>query len=281
MNNIYYLIIIMANELMIKYDDTDMEMLNKIKSKYKDISDKLNLDHICGFVLGYKNENDREIETFKRIDDLMEYVKEYETTYKYIIDDKCEKEILKIWPVFIYGQDNEGHPVFYDEIGLADKNLLMTEYNKNKKLFGMFRYKMMKKLYNVKQSQNQKFNLSGDFINNTLNSFTKHCVVINLNNISMMMSTDIGNIIKDIIEIGDIYPDTLEKLYIINAPWSFSFVWKIIKHFVHYRTRDKIEILGTNYIKTITKKINITQIPEKYGGKCKSLIVLGDTNERN
>ena len=86
------------------------------------------------------------------------------------------------------------------------------------------------------------------------------------------------NLVQDIIgDESNLWPNTLEKMYIINAPWPFRFAWKIISNFIHPITVAKIEILGGDYIKKMTEKISIHQIPKSYGGKCTLPIKYGYT----
>ena len=80
--------------------------------------------------------------------------------------------------------------------------------------------------------------------------------------------------------IGDesnLWPNTLEKMFIINAPWPFRFAWKIIQNFIHPITVAKIDILGSDYLNEMKKKIALDQIPVKYGGTCELPIQYGYT----
>eukprot|EP00483_Globobulimina_turgida_P012549 UN12572 len=86
------------------------------------------------------------------------------------------------------------------------------------------------------------------------------------------------NLVRDIIgDESNLWPNTLEKMYIINAPWPFRFAWKIISNFVHPITVAKIDILGSDYINTLKKKIALDQIPKAYGGTCELPIKYGYT----
>merc|ERR1712154_598030 len=76
------------------------------------------------------------------------------------------------------------------------------------------------------------------------------------------------NMISQIIgEESNLWPNTLQKMFIINAPWPFRFAWKILSNFIHPITVAKIDILGTDFLKTMKKTIAIDQIPARYGGK--------------
>ncbi|CAM9491222.1 unnamed protein product [Chrysoparadoxa australica] len=62
------------------------------------------------------------------------------------------------------------------------------------------------------------------------------------------------------------YVDRCQKSYIINAPWVFSAVWKIISPFFDPRTREKVNILGYDWLEEVLKDIDASQIPESMGG---------------
>ena len=61
----------------------------------------------------------------------------------------------------------------------------------------------------------------------------------------------------------------LGNLFAINAPFLINGVWKIIQTFLDEKTRKKIKILGTKYLPELTKYLDIENIPEYMGGKCK------------
>ena len=42
------------------------------------------------------------------------------------------------------------------------------------------------------------------------------------------------------------FPEVLDKMYIVNAPWIFTAIWGVMKHFVAERTRNKISIFGVS-----------------------------------
>lgn len=64
------------------------------------------------------------------------------------------------------------------------------------------------------------------------------------------------------------YPETMGKLYIINAPRLFPFFWGICKAWVHPNTQKKIEVLSGNYEKVLKENIPAHFLPAEMGGKC-------------
>ncbi|ORE18922.1 CRAL/TRIO domain-containing protein [Rhizopus microsporus] len=64
------------------------------------------------------------------------------------------------------------------------------------------------------------------------------------------------------------YPETLNKLFLINAPSAFVYVWKIAKTWLDPGTIAKIQILGSDYKDTLLKQIPPENLPSFLGGEC-------------
>lgn len=64
------------------------------------------------------------------------------------------------------------------------------------------------------------------------------------------------------------YPERLGKLYIINAPWTFTVPWTVMKGWLDPVTVKKINILGGKYQKELLSQIPAENLPKIYGGKC-------------
>ena len=71
------------------------------------------------------------------------------------------------------------------------------------------------------------------------------------------MSKKVYGFIKDASKISqDNYPEQLGQLCVVNAPWSFTTVWSVIKGFLDEKTRAKIQIVGGKAIKELIKHID-------------------------
>lgn len=64
------------------------------------------------------------------------------------------------------------------------------------------------------------------------------------------------------------YPECLGKIYVHNAPWIFSTVWNVIKHWLDPVVASKIEF--TKNFNDLSKHISAEFIPEELGGIDKS-----------
>lgn len=63
------------------------------------------------------------------------------------------------------------------------------------------------------------------------------------------------------------YPELLSRMLIVNAPWSFSAVWAIVKPFLHRRTQKKIEIISKRTNEILLDLIDEDSLPDFLGGK--------------
>jgi len=55
-------------------------------------------------------------------------------------------------------------------------------------------------------------------------------------------------------------------MLIINAPGVFKNVWNFIGPMIDKRTRDKIQILGKDYLKAVLEHVPKENLPDFYGG---------------
>ncbi|KAD7116755.1 hypothetical protein E3N88_04023 [Mikania micrantha] len=72
------------------------------------------------------------------------------------------------------------------------------------------------------------------------------------------------------------YPERLKRCYVLNMPWFFVSVWKMVSRFLEKETLEKIVIISNEdeknqFIRDIGKDV----LPEEYGGQAK-LVALQD-----
>ena len=66
------------------------------------------------------------------------------------------------------------------------------------------------------------------------------------------------------------YPDRSQSILIINAPWWFAYMWRVILPWVHEVTRKKVRILDRyETLSGLQEYIDLDSIPIFYGGNLK------------
>ena len=128
---------------------------------------------------------------------------------------------------------------------------------------------MMRRLHNAKRIQNMRYGYDLS-VNDKggVNAIVKHVAVMDMKHFyAKSLTAYYRNLVNDISgDESDLWPNSLEKMFIINAPWSFRAAWSMVKIFLHPVTAAKVAILGSHYTKELLKKIPADQIPKKYGG---------------
>ena len=74
------------------------------------------------------------------------------------------------------------------------------------------------------------------------------------------------------------YPERSFAVCIINAPVVFSMIWRMVKGMVHPNTQKKVRILSKREVlEGLKDLIDVSQIPEFYGGEAKCSPPPGET----
>jgi len=169
-----------------------------------------------------------------------------------------EEAYMNAWRCYIYGYDKQGHPVLYDEIGSCDITKVEKAFENNIERLRQFRFRFMQRLANGKRIQSDKYNVL----------IYKHVMVMDCSGFSMAhFGQQYRNLVKEV--IGDeqhLFPETLYKLFIINAPLPFRMIWKILSTFIDPITVQKISVLGSSFLDELKQVVPLDQIPKKYGG---------------
>lgn len=96
-----------------------------------------------------------------------------------------------------------------------------------------------------------------------------YCTIIDLAGVSIFDIYHVKDYISGVSSIGqNRYPGMMDKFYIINAPWTFSFAWNIVKEFLNEASVSRIQILGSNYQKVLLQQIPSENLPKEFGGEC-------------
>jgi hypothetical protein len=173
-------------------------------------------------------------------------------------DFKEKAEVDKYYPQYYHKTDKEGRPLYVERLGLLD----------------------IKALYSVTTQERQLKRLVWEyekFVNERLPACSKavgypvetSCTILDLDGVSLTNFYRVKDYVMQASSIGqDRYPECMGKFYIVNAPWTFSAVWSIIKPWLDEVTVAKINILGGSYKDTLLQQIDEENLPKVLGGKC-------------
>ncbi|KAG0539076.1 hypothetical protein BDA96_03G291500 [Sorghum bicolor] len=169
-------------------------------------------------------------------------------------------EVVKYYPQFYHGVDKEGRPVYIELIGKVDTNKLVQ-------ITTIDRYVK----YHVKEFERclqMRFPACSIAAKRHIDSST---TILDVKGVGLKnFSKDARELIMRLQKINnDNYPETLYRLYIINAGQGFKMLWGTIKSFLDPETASKIHVLGNKYQTKLLEIIDGSELPEFLGGKCR------------
>lgn len=166
------------------------------------------------------------------------------------------------YPQLYTGHAKSGAPLFISKPGLLDVTAItcMTSMD------GILKYHWYAMIHDFgtrlrarKEANPEKFNRF-------------QCLIImDLGSLGMSQVTQrCLSIIKEQSAIDSLcFPETLERMVVVNAPRFFTATWKLIKGWLDPRTAAKVELISSrsSWEKRLKELVDEDQLPSDYGGK--------------
>ncbi|KAF9530988.1 CRAL-TRIO domain-containing protein [Crepidotus variabilis] len=174
-------------------------------------------------------------------------------------DFKEKAEVDKYYPQFYHKTDKDGRPIYVERLGKLDVKALYSITTQERQL--------QRLVFEYERSFITRLPACTTASHRPIETF---CTILDLGGVSLSNFYRVKDFVMEAAGIGqNRYPETMGKFYIINAPWTFTAVWSVIKGWLDPVTVAKIDIMGSSdYKEKLLKQIPPQNLPKEFGGVC-------------
>ncbi|XP_019414869.1 PREDICTED: phosphatidylinositol/phosphatidylcholine transfer protein SFH3-like isoform X2 [Lupinus angustifolius] len=168
-------------------------------------------------------------------------------------------EVLKYYPQGHHGVDKDGRPVYIEKLGQVDSNKLLQVTTMERYL--KYHVREFERTFNVK--------LPACSIA-AKRHIDQSTTILDVQGVGLKsMNKTARDLLQRLQKIdGDNYPESLNRMFIINAGSGFRLLWNTVKSFLDPKTTSKIHVLGNKYQSKLLEIIEASELPEFLGGTC-------------
>eukprot|EP00897_Mesotaenium_endlicherianum_P000193 jgi/Mesen1/10174/ME000076S09683 len=169
-------------------------------------------------------------------------------------------DVKQHYPQGHHGVDRDGRPVYIELVGRVDASKVLKFTTVER--YCKFHVKEFERTFDLKFPACTI--AAGKHIDQTT-------TIMDLSEFGLKnFSRDARELIARISQLdSDYYPETLHKMFVINAGTAFKAIWGSVKGFLDPKTAAKIQLLGTKYHAKLHEAIDPSQLPESLGGTCR------------
>jgi hypothetical protein len=141
---------------------------------------------------------------------------------------------LDAWGSEVYGKDNLGHHLWVERVTAIKATELLARFDDDSMMDT--RSVLMEALEVYK----------GNAVCPGQNTVFKHIYVMDLSGLAFgHFSAGVRRVVKNVIvEMGNLYPESVHRMMFVNAPFAFRAIWSMIVPWLHPVTKEKTKILG-------------------------------------
>ncbi|XP_024960109.1 phosphatidylinositol/phosphatidylcholine transfer protein SFH3-like [Cynara cardunculus var. scolymus] len=174
-------------------------------------------------------------------------------------DFKEKEVVLQYYPQGHHGVDRDGRPVYIERLGQVDATKLMQATT----LERYIKYHVME----FERTFIDKFPACSIQAKRHVDQST---TILDVQGVGLKsMNKSARELIQSLQNIdGNNYPETLCRMYIINAGSGFRLLWNTVKSFLDPKTTAKINVLGNKFQSKLLEIIDASELPEFLGGTC-------------
>jgi len=162
------------------------------------------------------------------------------------------------YPHIFHGFDSFGRPIYIERLGQIDiKKLSKVVTTEQFADYHILHHEYLQRVLLPKASQ---------AAGHPVKQFITIC---DLEGIGLaQLSKAVLDLLGKIAEIDqNYYPASGHRLYLVNVPWLFKAIWKLISPFIAARGRDKIKIIYGSLEGKLGASIELEKLPTYLGGK--------------